>query len=140
MSGNTNTNFLSELSIPELVSKLHSAIKAFTESLNTLIDHNKTVNYKQINELRNTIKKRIKSGENIEDNTKILNLLELFSTNKLAIELIREDVDEWLDFIETIEKSINDSKINLNDKEIDEFNKIKKINAELKDMLRASKK
>jgi hypothetical protein len=134
-----NSDLLSGLSINELLSKLHDAIKEFAETIDSLIEHNKSVNYKEINELRNMIKSRIKNGENIEDNTKILKILELFSANKSVMELVREDVDEWIEFIDTIEEGIKNSKINLKSQDELEFKKIQKMNEELKALIRASK-
>ncbi|MCL4380688.1 MAG: hypothetical protein M1331_02985 [Candidatus Marsarchaeota archaeon] len=134
-----NSDFLSKLSVNELLSKLHEAIKEFAETIDSLIEHNKSVNYKEINELRNMIKKRIEKGENIDDNTKILKILELFSANKSVMELVREDVDEWLEFIDAIEEGIKNSRLNLKGQDEMDFKKIQMMNAELRTLIRASK-
>ncbi len=134
-----NSDLLSGLSINELLSKLHDAIKEFAETIDSLIEHNKSINYKEINELRNMIKSRIKNGENIDDNTKILKILELFSANKSVMELVREDVDEWIEFIDAIEEGIKNRKIDLKGQEGLEFKKIQKMNEELKALMRSSK-
>jgi len=134
------SNIFEELSLNELILRLHKLITEFTETLDTLIDHNKTINYKEINELRTLIKTRIRRGEDIEDNKKLLNLLELFSSNKSILELIREDVDEWIDFIEAIDKLVNDKKLILNKEEIEDIEKIKQLNLNLKTILRAENK
>ncbi|MCL4383075.1 MAG: hypothetical protein M1168_00785 [Candidatus Marsarchaeota archaeon] len=134
------SNIFEELSLNELILRLHKLITEFTETLDTLIDHNKTINYKEINELRTLIKTRIRRGEDIEDNKKLLNLLELFSSNKSILELIREDVDEWIDFIEAIDKLVNDKKLNANKEEIEDIEKIKQLNLNLKTILRAENK
>ncbi len=134
------SNIFEELSLSELISKLHKAITEFTETVDALIEHNKTINYKEINDLRILIKNRIKKGEDIDDNKKILNLLELFSSNKSILELIREDVDEWIDFIEAIEENLNNKELNLSKEEKHDLEKIRKINLELKTILRHENK
>ena len=55
------------------------------------------------------------------------------------MELVREDVDEWIEFIDAIEEGIKNSKIDLKGQEGLEFKKIQKMNEELKALMRSSK-
>jgi len=130
------SNIFEDLSLSDLILKLHKAIAEVVETIDVLINHNKAINYEEITELRTLIKKRISSGEDIKNDEKILHLLELFSSNKSILELIGEDVDEWMNFIDLIEKNLNNKKLNLSIEEQLSLEKIKKTNFELKKIFR----
>lgn len=130
------SNIFEDLSLNDLILKLHKAIAEVVETIDMLITHNKAISHDEINELRTVIKKRINNGEDIKDNEKILNLLELFSSNKSILELIGEDVDEWMNFIDLIENNLNSKKPNLSIEEQLSLEKIKKANLELKKIFR----
>ncbi|MCL5117483.1 MAG: hypothetical protein M1124_01475, partial [Candidatus Marsarchaeota archaeon] len=65
--------------------------------------------------------------------------LSIVSANKSVMELVREDVDEWIEFIDAIEEGIKNRKIDLKGQEGLEFKKIQKMNEELKALMRSSK-
>ena len=95
------SNIFEELSLNELILRLHKLITEFTETLDTLIDHNKTINYKEINELRTLIKTRIRRGEDIEDNKKLLNSVsvwtgckELKNSDRIELKYKVNEMDE----------------------------------------------
>lgn len=102
---------LRKLSLNELVGLLGEQIASFSRGIDKLIDKNKEFNTNDIDQLRDHIKNRLESGTERAENEKLLKLVNLFSDDKKALSLIREDVDEWLEFLDAIDEHVGvDSK------------------------------
>lgn len=102
---------LKKLSLNELIAALQDQIISFSREIDRLIDKNSELNTTEIDQLRNHIKSRLEAGEERAENERLLKLVNLFSDDKKALSLIREDVDEWLGFLDAVDGHIGgDSK------------------------------
>jgi predicted ribosome quality control (RQC) complex YloA/Tae2 family protein len=102
---------LKKLSLNELIGMLQDRIASFSRGIDKLIDKNREFNTNEIDQLRDHIKSRLQSSSERAENEKLLKLVNLFSDDKKALELIRKDVDEWLEFLDAIDEHIGaDSK------------------------------
>lgn len=97
---------LDKLSIGTLFGKLHNSIKSALKDISSSVEANNKINMYDIRELRNHINSRLSKNEDIEDNKKLMALLNLFVEDKAAMELLNEDTEEWLDLLTNIEKSL----------------------------------
>ncbi len=129
---------LKSLSMGELFSKLHNAIANFVETLDETIEENRQVGADEIRALRGHISERLQRNEEIDDNKKLLKVLDLFASNSAIMELVREDADDWLDFIETIEKRIREkgTEQGLAKEELEDIEKMKALTKQIKAMIR----
>lgn len=98
---------LRNLQLGELFARLRDSIVVVAKNITKLTERNREVSLVDIVELRNHIKERLKDNEDIADNTKLLNLIELFKENKNAMELLKIDLDEWLDFLDAIKYNLD---------------------------------
>ena len=102
---------LKKLSLNELIAALQDQIVSFSRGIDRLIDKNSEFNTTEIDQLRDHIKNRLEAGEERAENERLLKLVNLFSDDKKALSLIREDVDEWLEFLDAVDDHIGgDSK------------------------------
>lgn len=102
---------LKKLSLNELIAALQDQIVSFSRGIDRLIDKNSEFNTTEIDQLRDHIKSRLEAGEERAENERLLKLVNLFSDDKKALSLIREDVDEWLEFLDAVDDHIGgDSK------------------------------
>jgi len=127
----------SNLSIDNLFSKLHNMMRDLVRDIDSVIQDNREIGMGDIRELRDHINHRLSKKEEIEDNQKILKLLNLFSEDKAVIEIIREDAEEWVQLLESIEENMKLSG-NLTPKEKEEVKEIKRLTTEIKAMIRKS--
>ncbi len=129
---------LKSLSIGDLFSKLHRAIVDFIETIDETIEEDRQVGMGDIRALREHINQRLQKNEEIDDNKKLLKVLDLFASNSAIIELVREDADDWLDFIETIEKRIQEKGDTggLTGEELDDIEKLKALTQRIKAVIR----
>ena len=129
------------LSIGDLLSRLHSAILGFVGTLGETLSINSQVSTADIRELREHIRGRLQRNEDITDNQKLLKVLDLFATNKAVLELTREDADEWLRFIEDIERGLSskESSGSLSKDEANEFASMRRLTSEIKTLIRAER-
>ena len=51
--------------------------------------------------------KRLNSNEDIEENKTLIKVLDLFVTDKSFLRMIKDDSEEWLEFLDVIEKNLN---------------------------------
>ncbi len=100
---------LKMLSLNELIGMLSDQIASFSRGIDRLIEKNKALGANDLDELRDHITARLKSGTERAENERLLKLVDLFSADKKAIDLIRKDVDEWLDFLDAIDQHIGES-------------------------------
>lgn len=98
---------LSRLSLSSLFDKLQTSLMLFVGKIEKVAEEqNKSISLDEIKELRNHISSRLSNNEEIEDNKKILKLLELFSTDKEILEVLREDASNWLRLLDAIEANL----------------------------------
>jgi superfamily I DNA/RNA helicase len=123
-------------SLNEVLGKLSSAIRSFVKDISDLSEENKNVSLTEIRELRNFAKDKIDEGKDPVENARIINLLNVFVEDKNFIELTKEDAEEWVSFLETIESSISKGDIKLNSKEEKELKDIKELTEQIKGLIR----
>ncbi len=129
---------LKSLSISDLFSKLHRMISDFIETIDETIRDNRQIGLDDIKSLRAHITSRLQKNEDIEENKKLLKVLDLFATNKAVMELIRADADDWLDFLEAIKKRLEQKgdESDLTREELQDIEKAKKLTQEIRAMIR----
>lgn len=123
-------------SLNEVLGKLSSAIRSFVKDISDLSEENKNISLTEIRELRNFAKDKIDEGKDPIENARIINLLNVFVEDKNFIELTKEDAEEWVSFLETIESSISKGDIMLNSKEEKELKDIKELTEQIKSLIR----
>lgn len=121
---------LRKLSLNELISVLQDQIVSFSRGIDRLIDKNDEFDTTEIDRLRDHIKARIETGKERAENERLLKLVNLFSDDKKALGLIREDVDEWLEFLDVLDKHISGSSKSLQNERLRKD--LTKLRAELR--------
>jgi hypothetical protein len=124
-----------ELSVNDLIKRLHDSISGFISGMESVIGMNKEEPPSEISELRSHLVERLKGGEEVTDNKRIIGLLDLLSKDQAVLELVKDDAKDWLEIIETIEKQMT-SRRPLSPGETREVNKIRKMSSELKALIR----
>ena len=124
------------MTLSNLFGSLHESMLGFIKGLDDLISENKNVTFTDIKALREHIKGRLDDKEEITEKHKLLKLLDLFSTDKAVIELMKDEAEEWLGLLEAIETSIENQDRELTVKEKEEIEKIRRLTAEIKGMIR----
>ncbi len=128
---------LKSFSLFQLIEKLHNAVAELIEAMDTAIAHNREIRSDEINALREHISERLKRNEDIEDNKKMIQILDLFKKNSLIMELAKEDVEKWLAFFDAIEQKLEENNgVKLTEKELNDINQIKRLTKDLKEMIR----
>jgi ElaB/YqjD/DUF883 family membrane-anchored ribosome-binding protein len=123
------------VSLGGLLSQLHKSILDLTKNLDQLIDSDSRHSKAEIQELREHIRARLVRKEDELDNKKLLELLDLFATNDAAMRIIREDADEWLEFIEALEYRLKQGEAATSEMKT-EVREISRLTSEIKDTLR----
>jgi len=124
-----------KLGLGSLFARLRAALITFTRSLDELIDENKRISTDDINELRKHIQHKLENNEDIEDNKKLRELLELFATNKAVFEVMRKDASSWISLLDSIIANLS-SKKELTDEERKELEELIGIANQLSALLR----
>ncbi len=124
------------LSLGAVLEKLGNAIRSFVRDISELSDENKGVSLTEIKELRNFAKNKISEGIDPIENARIINLLNIFVEDKNFIELTKEDTDEWLEFLESIESGIKRGDVSLTEKEQEELKDIERLTSDIKALIR----
>ena len=127
---------IKNLSLGGLFESLHQSMLSFVGSLDSLIEENKEMSLEDIKTLRAYIKEKLAGDEEITDKQKLLRLLDLFSTDKAVVGLMKEEAEEWIEMLEGIENSISKQGRELTEDEKDEIDKIGRLTAEIKAMIR----
>lgn len=125
-----------ELSLDGLFDKLHKLMSSLVGDVESVIEDNKEVGMSDIRDLREHISERLSKKEEIQDNEKILKLLNLFSEDKAVLEIIREDAQEWVELLEAIEQNIRSSGVDLTPRERNEIKEINRLTTEIKGLIR----
>ncbi len=127
---------LRNLSLNELFTRLHNAISNLSKGIGELSKKNREMSLVDVIELRNHIKKRLEAKEDTLENEKLLKIVELFKEDKNAIELVKIDLDEWLEFLEAMKAHIEKNIGGAEKDEIAELAKMKKEITNLQNVLR----
>ena len=118
------TDGFKKLSLGELFSKLHDSIVSFVKELGETIEANRSISQADIQTLRNFIRDKMERKEDTVENEKLLKLLNLFATEKVVLEILKDDADEWLEFLQAIREYVDEGKIELSDRERKEIDKL----------------
>ncbi len=94
-------------SIGGLFSRLHRGLLALSAEASKLTSMNSSVNAHEVREAREEIVKKLSENQGFEETRTLLKVLDLFSKDSAFIELVRDESKEWLEFLDTIEKSLN---------------------------------
>jgi len=124
-----------KLGLGSLFARLRAALITFTRSLDEIIDENKKISMDDINELRKHIQHKLENNEDIEDNKKLRELLELFATDKAVFEVIRKDATSWLSLLDAIIVNLSNKK-ELTDEERKELSELIGMANQLSALLR----
>lgn len=124
------------LSLSNLFGSLHESMLNFIKSLDSLIAENRAISLDGIRTLRAHIKERLDGNEEITDKQILLKLLDLFSTDKAVVGLMKEEAQEWLEMLEAIESNIANQSRELTEQEKEEVEKINKLSMEIKALIR----
>lgn len=127
-----------EMTLDGLFSKLHGLMANLAKDIDSVLEDNRELGMDSVRQLRDHIKSRLSRNEEIEDNKKLLKLLNLFSEDKAVLEIIKEDSKEWVELLEAIEKSISERGPNLTKSEQNEIKEINRITSEIKSLIRKS--
>ncbi|MCL5433370.1 MAG: hypothetical protein M1538_00100 [Candidatus Marsarchaeota archaeon] len=122
--------------IGKLIATLHNSLLALTKTTEALTQKNKEVNDEEIRALRSNIQKKLDSNEEINDNKELIKLLDLFTTNKEVIKYIKEEADEWLKLLKTIEQNLINKEEGLTVDEKKEITKIITLTKDIKEIIR----
>ena len=122
--------------IGKLIATLHNSLLALTKTTEALTQKNKEVNDEEIRALRSNIQKKLDSNEEINDNKELIKLLDLFTTNKEVIKYIKEEADEWLKLLKTIEQNLSNKEEGLTVDEKKEITKIITLTKDIKEIIR----
>lgn len=126
------------VSFGSLIERFHRAIVDFVGAIDETIKQDRSVGAHEIRQLRDHIQQRLQNNESPDDNKQLLKVLDLFVSNSAVIELIREDAEDWLRFLDDIEKSIEQKSHGegLSDDELKELRDIKRLTGEIKELMR----
>lgn len=127
---------IKNLSLDSLFAKLHSLMVNLVQDIDNVIEDNKEAGMQSIRDLREHISYKLSKNEEIQDNQKLLKLLNLLSEDKAVLEIIREDAEEWVELLNAIEDNIRGSGINLTKREQQEIKEIRKLTGEIKQLIR----
>lgn len=128
---------LRQLSINELITRLHESISGFISGMENVIGMNKEAPPAEIIDLRDHLMGRLQKGEEVTDNKKLIGLLDLLSKDQAVLELVKDDAKDWLEVIETIEEQMSSRKP-ISASQTAELRKIRKMSSEIKALIRES--
>ncbi len=129
---------LRELSLDSLFGKLHGLMINLVRDMDSVIEDNKAVSMEGIRDLRQHINYKLGKKEEIQDNEKLLKVLNLFSEDRAVLEIIREDAEEWVELLNAIEESIKGNGGDLTKREEQEIKEINRLTNQIKSLIRKS--
>ena len=130
------TNDMRSLSLGELLSKLHSAVRQFVSDLDAVIERNMRVSTDDIRSLRAGVTERLRAGKDEVENRKLLEVLDLLSMDKTVIGLMKDDAEEWLEFIDAVESHIASGEYKASGEEKEELARMRELTARISGLLR----
>jgi transcriptional regulator of heat shock response len=129
-------NDLRNMSLDSLFGKLQGLMINLVKDVDSVIEDNNEMSTGSLKELREHITSRLTKKEEIEDNEKLLKMLNLFSEDRAVIQIIREDAEDWVKLLDAIEQSITEKGGDLTPKEQKEIKDINKLTSEIKSLIR----
>lgn len=123
------------MTVNEIIKKLYNSVKSFVKGMESVVGINDKYNKDEIDELKTHLTEKLNRGEEVTDNSKLIDLLEILSKDQTVMHIIKDDAEEWLEMLEAIESSIN-SKKELSPEEKKEVKQINKMTMSIKDFLR----
>ena len=130
------TNDMRSLSLGELLSRLHSAVRQFVSDLDAVIERNMRVSTDDIRSLRAGVTERLRAGKDEVENRKLLEVLDLLSMDKTVIGLMKDDAEEWLEFIDAVESHIASGEYRASGEEKEELARMRELTARISGLLR----
>lgn len=127
---------IKSLTLDGLLERLHAALKGFAKDMDEVIGENESVSSDDLSELREHIRQRLDRNEEITDNEKLLKLLNLFATDREVLEIVREDAEEWIALLESIEERIKSSPGKPTQEEESDLAEIRRLSGEIKALIR----
>ncbi len=124
------------LSLNELIKKLYDSIKNFAKNMEKVTEMNNKITHSEIMELKEHITNRLNNGEEVEDNKKLIDLLEVLSKDESIIQIIKDDAEEWISLLDAIENNIKLDGRKLNNNEEKELKQINYMATSMKEFLR----
>jgi hypothetical protein len=124
------------LSLNELIKKLYDSIKNFAKNMEKVTEMNNKITHSEIMELKEHITNRLNNGEEVEDNKKLIDLLEVLSKDESIIQIIKDDAEEWISLLDAIENNIKSDGRKLNNNEEKELKQINDMATSMKEFLR----
>ena len=124
------------LSLNELIKKLYDSIKNFAKNMEKVTEMNNKITHSEIMELKEHIVNRLNNGEEVEDNKKLIDLLEVLSKDESIIQIIKDDAEEWISLLDAIENNIKLDGRKLNNNEEKELKQINYMATSMKEFLR----
>ncbi len=128
---------IKELSVNDLVRRLHESLKGFLSGMESVIGMNKEAPPGEISELRDHLTERLKGGEQITDNKRLIGLLDILSKDQMVLELVRDDAKDWLEILDVVERQMS-LKRPLSQEEMNEIKRIREMSSDLKTMIRTN--
>ncbi len=124
------------MSVNELISRLHDAIESFLTGIEDIIDLNsKSGGKDEISTLKAHLTEKLKRGEEVTDNKKLIDLLNLLSKDQTVLAIIKEDAEEWAEMLDAIQGQISSRKP-ITDEERRDIQKITKMATEITSLIR----
>ncbi len=127
---------LKKLSLNELVTLLHNSLSNLSKNIEGIVKANRQLGDSDISDLRDHITARLQAHDNLFDNSRMLKVLELFSEDKKALEVMKGDIDEWITFLDAIRYNITQMEKDAGIVELKELDEIKAKIDILKESLR----
>jgi hypothetical protein len=99
------------MSVNDLISRLHDAIESFLSGIEDIIELNsKSGSKDEISMLKAHLTEKLKRGEEVTDNKKLIGLLDLLSKDQRVLIIIKEDAEEWAEMLDVIKGQMSSRK------------------------------
>ena len=128
-------NDLKDSTLDSLFGKLHGLMVNLVKDVDSVLEDNKEVSMDGIRTLRDHINYKLGKKEEIQDNERLLKVLNLFSEDKAVIEIIREDSEEWVKLLDAIEDGLEKGGA-MTSREQNEIKQIRRLTGEIKQLIR----
>ncbi len=127
---------LKRLSLNELITLLHNSLSNLSKGVEALANSNKQVADEDIAELRDHITSKLQKHSDVFDNARLLKILDLFKEDKKALDVMKDDVEEWIAFLDAIRYNVEKMEKDAGIVELRELDDIKDKIDKLKEALR----
>ncbi len=126
---------IKNLSVNDIIKKLYESVKSFAKGMESVVGMNDKVGRGEINELKSHLTEKLNKGDEVTDNSKLIQLLDILSKDQSIMHVIKDDAEDWLEMLEAIENNIkNKGELNMQEKK--EVKQINKMTSSIKDFLR----